>query len=114
MSRSYKHNPYIKDNHKSSHKNKQIASRRLRRGIPVESEETEVLINSPSAFKKINNDTWDIHDYVDFTSEEEARAYYRRIASSKNDAQYIKNFLNDYPTEDDYIEQHWAKYFKRK
>lgn len=114
MSRSYKKHPFLKDNQNCCHEDKKIVSRRLRRGIPVESEESEILANSPSAFKKINKDTWDIHDYVSFETEEDARKYYRKEIEDNSFPAWTEKFLKQYPTEDDFIQKYWAKYFKRK
>lgn len=119
MSRSYKHYPYSTDGSpKSTKESKRIAAGRIR-NIDPESKEADVLTGKSARYKKINNDTYDIHDYKFFYTEEEAREYYRqRQAEEINEFDYLsharKKFFEKYPTEDIYIEKSWAKDFKRK
>ena len=109
MSRSWKRNPYCKDRGIGKDA-KQIAAARLR-CIPIDSEESEVLVSAPANYKKINHDTWDIHDYTSrWTLENAIKDYYESIKNSR----WKERFLSQYPTVEDYLTRNWAKYYKRK
>lgn len=75
MSRSYKRHPIVKDNRYSAHHAKQLAARRFRRKF--RDDESEIPRNR-SIYKKINRDSWDIHDYISRWSEEQAIADYEQ------------------------------------
>ena len=112
MSRSYKKNPFCKD--RGIGKNaKQICAQRLRR-IPVDSEESAILISAPSNFKKINRDTWDIHDYISRWDMDQAIADYYETLNETRFPSYTAYFIEKYPTLEDYLIKNWAKYYKRK
>lgn len=102
MSRSYRHTPITKDNRRGVRNNKRIVAQRLR-AIPVESEESEILIASRSSYKKINHDTWDIHDYISrWTREDAIREYHEAEANNET------RILNLYPTLEDFLLE-WEK-----
>ena len=76
MSRSYKKELISKDNQHSDAKwSKRMAASCIR-NINPESEEAEVLAGKSNRYKKINQDTYDIHDYVSRWTEDEARVYW--------------------------------------
>ena len=109
MSRSYKKTPIAKDN--GSHTKfakRQSASRA--RNIPVESEDSEVIASSRSAFKKIFHDTYDIHDYVDRWSREEAIIWYN---AHKDEDSPAGRGLEDYKDLNDFL-RYWEKCMIRK
>lgn len=98
MSRSYRKHPFVTDSGRCRKWAKRQAASRIR-NIPVESEESEVLVQSPSAFRKINHDSWDICDYRyiwtkndviklanEYQGSENLRDLYRRIYGTVEDA----------------------------
>ena len=112
MSRSWKKKPYSKD--KGIGKDaKRICAHRVR-NIPIESEDSDVLIASPSAYKKVNEDTWEIHDYVSHYTKDDAVNHYYTVMNEPEDSPYRERFLKQYPTLEEYLNKVWAKYFKRK
>lgn len=118
MSRSYKKEPVSKDNqHGGAKWGKRMAASRIR-NIDPESEEAEVLAGKSNRYKKINQDTYDIHDYVSRWTEDEARVYWNSIVNGIHEKckypSFVEKFLQKYPTEDDYINKVWAKDCKRK
>ena len=112
MSRSWKKHPFCKD--KGIGKDaKHIAAARLR-CIPVDSEKSEALASAPANYRKINRDTWDIHDYVSRWNKDQAIVDYYEIINNDAYPAYKENFINQYPTVEDYLIKNWAKYYKRK
>lgn len=114
MSRSWKRNPYCKDRGIGKDA-KQIAAARLR-CIPIDSEESEILVTAPANYKKINHDTWDIHDYISRWDRKQAIADYYESMNEEawNSQKRYEKFIKDYPTVEDYLTKNWAKYYKRK
>ena len=117
MSRSYKKHPISKDNQRGGAKiGKRFAAHRIRN---LSLEEAEVIMGKSNRYKYVNQDTYDIHDYISHWTEEEAREYYRRMVDGTGhhrswQTAYREKFLEEYPTEDDYINKVWAKSNKRK
>ena len=117
MSRSYKSTPVASDNGRHTKQEKRRAASRIR-NIDPESIESDILAGKSNRYKKIINDTYDIHDYINHMSEAEARKFYQEklieIINSEWKEKARQNFLNKYPTEDDFINKRWAKDYKRK
>ena len=118
MSRSYKKTPISKDRQRGGTRwGKRQSASRIRK-IDVESEESDILIGKWNRYKYINQDTYDIHDYICRWTEEEARAYWRSIKNGIHNRDrfphYVEDFLEKYPTEDDYIQKVWVKQIIRK
>lgn len=107
MSKSYRHTPVVKDNSKGASNDKRIAAQRLR-AIPVDSEESQILASSPSSYKKINGDSWDIHDYVLRWTREEAINEYKEA-----ELRQYKSFLSSFPTLENYL-NYWEHCMYRK
>lgn len=117
MSRSYKKEPISKDNQRGGARwGKRQAASRIR-NIDPESEEAEVLAGKSNRYKYINQDTYDIHDYISRWTEQDAREYWRNIANGIHERcrfpHYTEDFLKKYPTEDDYIQKVWAKQIRK-
>ena len=107
MSRSWKKKPFCKD--KCSRQDKRDAASRVR-NIPIDSEDNAVLVSAPANYKKINHDTWELHDYsFRWTLEDAIEDYYDHL-----NGKWSKNFLKQYPTLEDYLIKCWARYYKRK
>lgn len=101
MSRSFKKNPWVNDHKRNStHNNKKIASRRVRR-INKNFDGAQ----SPSYYKRMTQ-SWDISDYCWRWTKREAQQEYENGALS----QYI---YNRYPTVEDWI-KYWDKCCHRK
>lgn len=115
MSRSYKKNPYVRDNQRGGAKKaKKEAASRIR-NIPID-EDNDVLAGKSSRFKKVNKDSYDIHDYSWFWSEEDARETYRKLQEkAKNGLLNVAEtaILKKYPTEKEYLSLFWAKHFRK-
>ena len=105
MSRSYKKTPVATDNGTHTKFAKRQSASRAR-NIPIESEESEVIASSRSAFKKIFRDTYDIHDFIDYWSKEDAIAYYYRNQDT--------GLVDEYKDLDDFLNRYWKKYMIRK
>ena len=106
MSRSYKKHPVVKDSTDTKFAKRNSASRS--RNLIVESKDGEVLMSSPSAYKKIFRDQYDIHDYVDYWSKEEAIAWYYKAKAE--DYPSVKK----YKAVDDFFSRYWEYHFIRK
>lgn len=110
MSRSYKKEPISKDNQRGGAKwGKRMAASRIR-NIDPESEEAEVLAGKSNRYKKINRDTYDIHDYVSRWTEDEARKAFEN--ESNPDSPY--SWHSRYGTVENFLNKVWAKNCKRK
>ena len=112
MSRSRKKHPFFKD-HGLGKGSKRIAAARIRR-IPIDSEKGEVLTAAPANYKKINRDSWDIHDYISRWGMDQAITDYYEILNETKFPSYTAYFIEKYPTVEDYLIKNWAKYYKRK
>ena len=97
MSRSFKKVPIIKDNGKSKKKQKQIASRSVRRKMS----DPEHEIGNGNAYKKAT-ESYDIADCVCRWTEEEAKQYY--LDAEKKGCQWL---IKKYPT----LEK-WMSYWR--
>ena len=117
MSRSYKSTPIASDNGKHTRDEKRRAASRIR-NIDPESEKADSLAGKSNRYKYINNDTYNIHDFISRFTEAEARAYYQRRLKEIPNTEWKKkskeNFLKKYPTEENFIQKRWAKDYKRK
>ena len=111
MSRSYKKHPFVKDSSGRRNKGKKREAASKIRNIPIESEDSEVLTQSPSAFRKINHDHWDICDYCYYWSEQQVR---KEIDAE--DPHYERWLERHYHGVDPLVAalDHWAKCVKRK
>ncbi len=110
MSRSYKKHPFATDGSpKETKKNKRIAASRIR-NIDPESKESEVLAGKSSRYKKINKDTYDIHDYISRWTEEEARQAFE----NESDPESPHSWHSCYGTIENFLNKVWAKDCKRK
>lgn len=115
MSRSYKKNLYVRDNQRGGAKKaKREAASRIR-NIPID-EDNDVLAGKSSRFKKVNKDSYDIHDYSWLWTEEDARETYRLLQEKAKDG--LLNvaetaILKKYPTEKKYLSLFWAKHFRK-
>ena len=112
MSRSVKKNSILKDNTHGRKSSKRNAAHRIRN---LSNEEAEVLMGKNGRFKYINQDMYEIYDYRNRWTEEEARAYWREIAYDEfpRFPHYKKEFLEKYPTEDFFIQKCWAKQIRK-
>lgn len=104
MSRSYKKRPICTDHRNGRKYWKRKANKRVR--------------NAPEIFhgykyKKLSN-SYDIHDYHLRWTEEDAKKYYQDTVQDENYPTFKEQFLKRYPTEEDYLREAWAPYFKRK
>lgn len=96
MSRSYKKNPYCTDGSpKTTQESKKFANKKVRN--------TKDLPNG-GAYKKVF-ESYDIHDFIDRWTWEEAKALWER-----GDNQYLRNL---YPTLKDFY-RHWLKCYRSK
>lgn len=96
MSRSYKKNPYYTDGSPgTTQESKKFANKKVRN--------TEDIPNG-GAYKKVS-ESWDIHDFVDRWTWEEAKALWER-----GDNQYLRDC---YPTLKDFY-RYWLKRCKSK
>ena len=101
MSRSYKKNPWVNDHKRNStHQNKKLASRRVRR---MNKNLDGAL--SPSYYKRIT-ESYDISDYCWRWTKEEAKQEYENWGLSG----YI---YTNYPTLEDWL-NYWEKCCRRK
>lgn len=115
MSRSYKKTPISKDNTRSVKWWKRYAASKVR-NIDIDSAKGDALVsNARSIYKKINEDTYDVHDYICYWSEEDATAYYESVVRGNigRTSSWRERFLKQYPTLENYL-QYWAKLMKRK
>lgn len=101
MSRSYKKNPIVKDNKRSSAKNKQIANhqvRQFKRGI-----------SNGKAYKKISN-SYEIHDYVSRRTWQDNLKRFNEVVY-----EYLNGVLSWNPEDDDsYSYKNWARHYLYK
>lgn len=108
MSRSYKHTPISKDGN-SGKKAKQMANRHFRRLSNKEFEQ----YSSRKGYRRHTN-PWDIHDWINYWSREQAiQDYYRNCTTSKFGFYCTDWFIEKYPTLEDYL-QYWLKCMTRK
>ena len=115
MSRSYKHTPISKDNEGSTKWRKRYAASKVR-NIDIDSVKGDALVsNARSIYKKINEDTYNVHDYIAYWSREDAIAQYESIVKGNTNRSHWwrEKFLREYPTLEDYL-RYWAKLMKRK
>lgn len=101
MSHSYKKNPILKDNKRSSARNKQIANHQVRY--------FKGFIPNGKSYKKISN-SYDIHDYVSrWTWKDNQKCF------KKHFSQYFIGALSWKPIEDDwYSYKNWARHYLHK
>lgn len=110
MSRSYKKSPWSTDGSpRETKKNKRIAASRIR-NLDPESLDMEVLSGKSARFKKINGDTYDIHDYKSRWTKEEAIAAFE----NEKDPTDPRSRHSIYGTLENYLNEVWAKSCKRK
>lgn len=110
MSRSYKKHPYSTDGSpRETQKDKRIAAGRIR-NLDPESETADVLSGKSSRFKKINHDTYDIHDFRRRWTKEEA------IAAFENEKRQDspRSWHSTYGTLDNFLNKVWEKDCRRK
>lgn len=106
MSRSYKKTPISKFCPKDASFEKRLANKRVRR---------DRSLYKRKAYKKLYN-SWEIHDYVERYTKQDAKKYYKEIISEysvKKDSFYLRSFLKKYPTEEVFLME-WDKGFRRK
>jgi len=103
MSRSYKKNPYMKDNGKSKKWSKRKASQKFRRDM-AESEE----LSKGSAYKK-HFESWNIADYCSRMTRREAIEWYEHRAKDEASVYFLKR----YPTLEKWL-KYWEKCYYRK
>lgn len=112
MSRSYKKTPIVKSGGYGGHDDKRFARRKWRRSIKEDD------VASKRSLYKRNYSTWDINDYINRWTKEEAIDYYNNIKDKAKlnnwERQYYKNILKRYPTLESYLEKYWYKNFRRK
>ena len=80
------------------------------RNIDPESEEAEVLAGKSNRYKKINQDTYDIHDYICRWTEEEAREAFENESYPDSP----RSWHSRYGTVENFLNKVWAKDCKRK
>jgi hypothetical protein len=83
---------------------KKIANRKLRRSQKMSKSGVEKM--GRSAYKKVTRMTWDIHDYRQLETEEQARQWYRNHV---NDTTYYSWMQEEFENEDDYIKNFYYK-----
>ncbi len=110
MSRSYKHHPYSTDGSpRETKKSKRIAAGRIR-NIDPESENADALSGKSSRFKKINHDTYDIHDFRSRWTKEEATEAFE----NEKNPESPYSWHSQYGTLENFLNRVWAKYNRRK
>lgn len=113
MSRSYKKHPFVKDSSGRRNKEKKRMAASRIRNIPIDSEDNEVLSHSPSAFRKINHDTWDICDYCWYWSKEQVIKDYENDTESSRINWWLEHHYHGVDLLTAALD-HWAKCVKRK
>lgn len=110
MSRSYKKHPYSTDGSpKETKKSKRIAAGRIR-NINLDSDDADALSGKSARFKKINHDTFDIHDFRSrWTREEAIEAF-----ENEKDPDKPWSWHSRYGTLENFLNRVWAKYNRRK
>lgn len=110
MSRSYKKHPYVTDGSpRETKKDKRIAAGRIR-NLDPESDASDVLSGKSARFKKINQDTYDIHDYsFRWTREQAIEAF-----ENESDPDSPYSYHSRYGTLENFLHKVWAKWYKRK
>ena len=102
MSRSYKKHPWVTDGSPgSTQQSKKLANRRLRKYL----KNSDELLQG-SKYKR-HTESYDIHDYKNRWTWEDAKAYY------EHDCNKYSWFRDRYPTIEEY-RKWWEKYYKRK
>lgn len=110
MSRSYKKSPWSTDGSpRTTKENKRIAAGRIR-NLDPESLDSEALSGKSARFKKINKDTYDIHDWRSRWTREEA------IDAFENELnpEHPRSRHSRYGTLENFLNEVWAKSCKRK
>ena len=110
MSRSYKKHPYATDGSpRETKKNKRIAASKIR-NINPESDESEILSGKSARFKKINHDTYDIHDFKNrWTKKEAIDAFVNELNPEEPWSRHSR-----YGTLENFLNQVWEKDNRRK
>lgn len=112
MSRSYKKNPFVKDNNKNSKLAKQHANRLFRRC----SSERELIAGKSGLHRKYT-ESWNIHDYVSRWTKAEAESDWEHeellIKSGKSYDKSTILWHRVYRTKERFM-NYWAKCAERK
>lgn len=97
MSRSYKKTPIAKDNKRGRRIAKRMAAKKVRKSQDVPNGKQYRKVYEP----------WDIYDYISRWSKKDAINEYE----SASEDSYIRK---KYKSLEEFLEKHWAKYFRRK
>ena len=106
MSRSYKKHPIYTDRDKAGAA--KFWKRRANRVIRHYNQRDRVQHNK---YKRLFN-SWEIHDWISRWSRREAIESYNSFFWDNREKDWVQRW--DYDSEEEFLNRHWAKYYRRK